>query len=205
MDTQIPADQPQEPATLVPAGDPQELLRDPTGSPAVLAPEPELTGTPQEFGLPGGSNHQQKACWDRQEAWLRAYRELGYKNQASEAVGISIWAVMKWQEHDLYGFNARVKLAYEQHTESWETGMDARLRTPAGNRGSDILYMFKLKAMNPEKYRETVTLTDNSGVSQILRRFDALARGANQASINKEAIQGQVRELPPAADSAAPS
>jgi len=41
--------------------------------------------------------------------------------------------------------------------------MDERLENPTGNRGSDVLMMFKLKAEAPEKYREITTARDSPG------------------------------------------
>ena len=46
--------------------------------------------------------------------------------------------------------------------------MDARLAEPSGNRGSDVLLMFKMKAEMPEKYRERVTIVDTTETKQLL-------------------------------------
>jgi hypothetical protein len=125
-------------------------------------------GKPEEFGLPPDALLRQKQVWQRQEAFLAAYRKCGRKGKAAEASGLTRWAVLHWEKHDIFAFNRRIEVAHADYCERWEQGMDARLENPQGNQGSDILYMFKLKAEKPEKYRENVHVVGVEPVTQML-------------------------------------
>ncbi len=154
----------------------------------------EPTGAPGDFGLPSRSADVQKRCWDRQEVWLRTYSALGQKQATSKATGISIWAVQKWEQGNLYSFNDRFQLAHAQYVEAWERDIiDARIRNPQGNRGSDILVMFRTKKLDPS-YREDIKVSVDTSLKDHIQALKALAQLANTPLPVAEA---QVRELPP--------
>ena len=71
------------------------------------------TGAPEEFGFPEKSTLQQRQCWQNQERFLAAFRECCRIGDAAEAVGLTRWAVERWDAKDLYGFKKR-KAAAEQ-------------------------------------------------------------------------------------------
>jgi hypothetical protein len=109
--------------------------------------------TPQDYGLPENPKPQQMQVWNRQELFLAAYARTGKRGKATKAAGLSVWCVEKWIAADVYGIRKRMELAHKEYVESLEQLMDDRLSNPQGNRGSDVLLMFKLKAETPEKYR----------------------------------------------------
>ena len=123
------------------------------------------TGAPEEFGvdssLPANGNPstkdysvEKKRVWQRQEAFLAAYRQCGKVGKAAEAIGLTRWAVDWWNKKDIFQFRERINMAHLDHVERWEEQMDDRLENPQGNRGSDVLLMSKLRAEQPDKYRE---------------------------------------------------
>jgi hypothetical protein len=110
-----------------------------------------LEPTPQHFGFPENPMPYQVQVWNRQEMFLAAYAKTGRRGQAAKEAGISVWCVEKWIAADVYGIKKRMALAHAKYVESQEQLMDDRLSNPQGNRGSDVLLMFKLKAEAPEK------------------------------------------------------
>jgi hypothetical protein len=150
----------------------------------------ELEPTPQDWGFPENAGIQERACWHRQEAFLKAFRKCGKLGMAAEAVGLTRWAVERWQRTDVYGFIKRLELAHADYVESVEHIMDERLEHPTGNRGSDILLMFKLKAERPEKYREEVKVLNTDASIRMLEMLKELGKK------ELEAIEGEYRELP---------
>src|ERR671915_2101636 len=83
-----------------------------------------------------------------------------------------------------------MELAHADYVEMWEGSMNERLRNPQGNRGSDILLMFKLKAERPEKYREEVKVLNTDASLRMLEMLRELGKK------ELEAIEGEYRELP---------
>ena len=129
----------------------------------------EPTGGPEEFGIPQFSRPVQKRVWDRQEAYLAAYAECGRRNKAAATVGLTYWAIRHWDRHDVFSFRERQDVAHLVYCETRVEGLiDERLANPEGNRGSDILLMFKAKAEMPEKYREEVHVVDTSATKDLL-------------------------------------
>jgi hypothetical protein len=144
-------------------------------------------------------NIQGRQAWDRQEQFLAAYSELGKLNLAAEASGIPMGTVKSWQLSDTHLFKKRLQEAHAKCVEKWEQLMDERLTNPQGNRGSDVLLMFKLKAMAPEKYREEVKVLNAVAPIQMLERLRELAmkeRAAQQA-LEAPAMEGEFREMAP--------
>jgi hypothetical protein len=128
----------------------------------------ESTGAPEEFGLQyATAPHEKARCWDRQELH-EAYRRSGKVGQAAVAVGLTRWAHDNWMRNDSFGYRDRFKLAHSEYCETIENMMDQRLAEPSGNRGSDVLLMFKMKAEMPEKYREQVAIVDTAATKAVL-------------------------------------
>jgi hypothetical protein len=106
------------------------------------------------------------------------------------------WAVIHWERHDIFSFNRRLEVAHQDYCERWEQGMDDRLENPQGNRGSDILYMFKMKAEKPEKYRENVQVTGLEPMTQLLEEARKLAaRDIERRRLEEGAAEGKYRDL----------
>jgi hypothetical protein len=155
-------------------------------------------GKPEEFGFPQDSaTHQKVQVWQRQEAVLAAYRECGKIGKAANAVGLTRWVVDWWLKHDIFQFNRRIEAAHADYCEKWEQGMDARLENPQGNRGSDILYMFKMKAEKPEKYREDVKVQGLEPITQLLEEARKLAARdiERRKQLEEGAAEGEYRDL----------
>jgi hypothetical protein len=75
--------------------------------------------------------------------------------------------------------------------------MDERLADPKGNRGSDILLMFKLKAERPEKYREDVKVQGLEPLTSLLEEARKLAARdiERRRQLEAGASEGDFREL----------
>jgi hypothetical protein len=156
-----------------------------------------FTPTPQDWGLPDKPTAAQQQCWDHQELFLKAYAKCDRISEAAAAVGITYWAVDRWQRTDIYSIRKRMELAHRQYVEAWERGMDARLETPTGNRGSDVLMMFKLKAIAPEKYREEVKVIGGDFGRDLINKLVALERDSKKKqALEGGVVEGEVRELP---------
>ena len=137
----------------------------------------EPTGAPEDFGIPQFSRPVQKRVWDRQEAYLAAYAECGRRNKAAATVGLTYWAIRHWDRHDVFSFRERQDVAHLIYCETQVEGLiDERLANPEGNRGSDILLMFKAKAEMPEKYREEVKIVDTRETKDLLEELRRLGR-----------------------------
>ena len=137
----------------------------------------EPSGKPEEFGLTPDATIEKKRVWDRQEVFLAAYRETGRIATAARQAGMTRWAVIHWQRGDVFDFRNRLEAAHHDWCEDKIEGLiDSRLETPEGNRGSDVLLMFKAKAEMPEKYREEVKIVDTSATKELLDQLRRLGR-----------------------------
>ena len=147
----------------------------------------EPTGAPEEFGLTPDATIEKKRVWDRQEVFLAAYRETGRIATAARQAGMTRWAVIHWQRGDVFDFRNRLEAAHHDWCEDKIEGLiDSRLESPEGNRGSDILLMFKAKAEMPSKYREEVKIIDTSATKDLLAEL----RRLGQAKV----VEGHVLE-----------
>jgi hypothetical protein len=117
--------------------------------------------------------------------FLAAYEKLGKHSNAAKEAGITSWCVDKWIQADRYSIKKRMQLGHQRYVESLEQVMDERQLNPTGNRGSDVLLMFKLKAEAPEKYREVVKVL---GVSAPLQMLDKLKELAAKDMKEREAL-----------------
>jgi hypothetical protein len=153
--------------------------------------------TPQDWGFPTNPSTVNKQCWGRQEAFLTAYAQLGTILHAAKAAGISRFTVNKWLSTDLHSFKKRMELAHQDHCDHLERMIDERLANPQGNRGSDILLMFKAKAEMPEKYREEVKVLGMEGPKEMLARLKEMAdrEWKAQEALEPPAIEPEYREV----------
>lgn len=153
--------------------------------------------TPQAYGLPEDPNPQQMQVWNRQELFLAAYVKLGKRGQAAKEVGLSVSCIERWVAEDVWSIKKRANLAHERHVERLEQLMDDRLTNPTGNRGSDVLLMFKLKAEAPEKYREEVKVLGVSAPLQLLDKLKELVAKDLKAreALEPSAVEGEFREV----------
>ena len=177
--------------SAAPAPEPEPVhsltAQEPTGT-------PEPTGSPEEYGLPKDCGLQEKVRWEKQERFCAAYARFGTLTAAEKATGIHWSTRTYWLQENMYGFRDRLKAAQEEYTAYWESQMDARLESPTGNRGSDILMMFKLKALNPQKYRETITLQPSADTKELLDVFRKLGAASRAA----RSVDAEVKVLPAA-------
>lgn len=102
-----------------------------------------------------------------QKRWLEAFAEVGTQAQACDIAGVGLRTLYDWLSADQDGFKALRDEAYERFTDGLERTMWNRLATPVGNRGSDILLMFALKARRPDVYRELTVVLDGKAVESM--------------------------------------
>jgi hypothetical protein len=153
--------------------------------------------TPQDYGFPANPSTVNQQCWDRQEAFLLAYAQLGTILHAAKTAGISRFTVNKWLSTDLHSFKKRMELAHQDYCDRIERMIDERLANPQDNRGSDILLMFKAKAEMPEKYREEVKVLGMEGPKEMLARLKEMADRERkvQEALEVPAIEAEYREM----------
>ena len=104
----------------------------------------------------------EKAILARQTGFLACYAEVGNIYRAAPVSGVGRSTVHQWQHDDVLGFRARFEAAQHTHREYLEDIMFSRILAPEGNRGSDILVIFAVKAAWPDKYRDVVVLGDDT-------------------------------------------
>jgi hypothetical protein len=73
----------------------------------------------------------------------------------------------------------------------WTTGW----RTPQGNKGSDVLGMFKLKAEAPDKYREEVKVVGIEASKAMMERLRQMAMKEREALERGQVVEGEMREV----------
>ena len=121
-----------------------------------------------------------------QERFLKAYARAGTILQASKASGVSRTRFYEWQERDAQGFRERLEHARERYADKLERLMHERLVDPTGNRGSDVLLIFALKALRREKYGDNASADDETA-RELIRELRALQR-RNREARRKAAI-----------------
>jgi hypothetical protein len=179
------------------------------GAPESLPDWAQLpTGGPEEFGVDGPGTVQgnpspkdytilKKRVWQRQEMFLESYRQCGKIGQAAKAVGLTRWGVVYWQKNDIFGFKQRLDAAYADYCENKiEQLMDDRLEDPQGNRGSDVLLMFKAKAEMPHKYREEVKVVGIEASRQMMDKLRELATKERAQQAELESTEAKALEAP---------
>ena len=118
-----------------------------------------------------------------QDAFLSAYATTGGVSSACRASGVGRATVYDWERADTQGFVKRFESARFVFRESLEQQMYDRLSDPTGNRGSDVLLIFALKAVWGDKYKDNIVLADDTSKEMLaqLRRMqrDADAKRSN--------------------------
>lgn len=137
----------------------------------------------------------QKETLVRQRAFLAAYATCGTVTAASDTAGIHQFTVRRWRAGDVFGFRDRMEKAHEAYGDHLEDEMHRRIFDPEGNRGSDILLIFDLKAAKPDKYRENVQPTDDHA-KQVWDKLMEMVRGSAPHAPETETLaQGAERAL----------
>jgi hypothetical protein len=159
----------------------------------------QIAPTPQDWGFPSNATVGQRAVWNRQEMFLEAYKKCGKRAQAAKTVGLTLWCVDKWVGADVYSIQKRMELAHREFCENViEQEIDNRLADPKGNRGSDILLMFKAKAEMPSKYREDVKVVGMEPVREMLDRLTEMAARRlerERRELEQSSVEGEYRDL----------
>jgi hypothetical protein len=89
-----------------------------------------------------------------------------------------------------------MEYAHQDYREFLEGLIHERLVNPQGNRGSDILLMFKEKAEWPEKYREEVKVIGVDASKQMMDKLRELAmKERERAALEAPAIEGEFKEV----------
>ena len=111
---------------------------------------------------PRGLTPGEQLRWASQERVLKAFGKLGTVLHATRAASIDPKTHYNWMDADTLGYRERFSLALEHHADLTEGLMHERLTDPQGNRGSDILLIFKLKGLRPDKWREAALMVDDA-------------------------------------------
>ncbi len=159
----------------------------------------EPMGAPEEYGLSTNSTLQKRNVWERQELFLQKYREVGKPGRAAKAVWLSRFTAIHWDRHDIFGFKERLKVAHADYCETIEQLIDDRLENPTGNRGSDVLAMFRAKGEMPEKYRDNYAPTVTPQGIKVTSITYNLAPGVEPPA-PQPVTDGEYRELPAGED-----
>ena len=99
--------------------------------------------------------------------------------QAAEAAGVHRLTVLRWKRENYLRYRDRLYDADATFIARLEKRMYDRIADPTGNRGSDILLMFALKAHAPELYRELPAMDDATAKETLtqLRKLSKQAHG----------------------------
>jgi hypothetical protein len=92
--------------------------------------------------------------WDNQQLFLKAYARCGNATAACLAIGMTYDSYYRWNKQGLPEWENGLARAEATFADNLESLIMARIENPVGNRGSDPLAMFMMKALRPEKYRE---------------------------------------------------
>ena len=82
------------------------------------------------------------------EPFLEAFRELGFIHAAADRINVTTRTIYRWRESD-ENFRNKFHEAQQRNVERLE-----RIAMARAMKKSDILMIFLLKALNPEKYKE---------------------------------------------------
>jgi hypothetical protein len=155
----------------------------------------DVEPTPQDYGFPETPSTVNRQCWDRQQAFLLAYSQLGTILHAAKAVGIHRDTVNKWISADLYFFKKRMDLAHDDYCDWIQGIIRDRIANPQGNRGSDVLVMFTAKAEMPEKYREEVKVIGMEASKNMMDRLREMAGRDLQGQEAQKALEAPVEGI----------
>lgn len=123
---------------------------------------------------------REQSTWTLQERYLQAFAEMGVISRAADTVGIHERTPYRWAADDILGFRERLQRAHDRHADYFEMLLEERIK--AAKPGQDqILTIFHLKALRPEKYRDQAPadlFEDQREWLRAFRRTFAAARDA---------------------------
>ena len=141
---------------------------------------------------PTGLTPNENQRWQAQRRWLIAYANTCNVTQSCLIASVSRHTPYDWEEQGHWDFRAKRETARQMYIDGEEQLMRDRLANPTGNRGSDILLMFSLKAHRPEVYRELAVNVDD----EVQQTMAELRRLGKRARAEMDA-QGQTEQLTP--------
>ena len=119
-----------------------------------------------------------RASFQAQERALKAYAQTRSDMAAATVAGVHRTTVLRWKRENYLRYRDRLFDADATFVTSLEKRMWDRIGDPAGNRGSDILLMFALKAHAPELYRELPAMDDETA-KETLAQLRKLSKKAH--------------------------
>jgi hypothetical protein len=149
--------------------------------------------TPQYWGFPADPTTRDLHMWDKQERFLAAYAKCGKIGVAAKAIGITRWAVDYWRSTDAYAFKKRLEAAHKDYVEHLESKFEDWMEESKHN--VQIGYIFRLKAEDPEKYREEIKVVGVETQIQMLDRLREMATKERQAALEAPAIEAEYRDI----------
>ena len=153
----------------------------------------EITDVADSTAL--AQSHISNATKDRQTRFLEMYAKHWQIQRAADATPMNRKTHYDWLSGNVNGYVERWKACQSQARDNAEqTLVIDRLLKPQGNRGSDILAMFYLKAMWPDKYRE-ISVIEDSVARDLIREVKAAARRRTRTAEDKPDAVQQAEEL----------
>jgi hypothetical protein len=122
---------------------------------------------------------QARASFQAQERALAIYGVTRSDTRAAEAADVHYITLLRWKRDNYLRYRDRLAAAHTSFVSSLERTMWDRIDDPTGNRGSDILLMFALKAHAPKTYRELPAMDDETA-KETLAQLRKLSRQAHK-------------------------
>ena len=123
---------------------------------------------------------QARASFQAQERALKMYALTRSDTRAAEAADVHYITLLRWKRDNYLRYRDRLAAANTSFINSLERTMLDRIGDPTGNRGSDILLMFALKAHAPELYRELPAMDDETA-KETLSQLRKLSKTAHSS------------------------
>lgn len=121
-----------------------------------------------------------RQTWDRQEVFLAGYVKGGnIMSVTSKMPDVGRRAVYRWRDENVNNFVERFENAQQDHCDLMEREIVGRIQEPKSNRGSDILLMFYMKSLRPDKYRESSLQTPDDA-RRFLKELREFAKGGER-------------------------
>jgi hypothetical protein len=119
-----------------------------------------------------------RISFQQQERALKAYATTRSDMEAANVAGVHRTTVLRWKRENYLRYRDRLFDADATFVTSLEKRMWDRIGDPTGNRGSDILLMFALKAHAPGVYRELPAMDDETA-KETLAQLRKLSKTAH--------------------------
>ena len=132
-----------------------------------------------------------------QDIFLEAYAMCGVIKDAAQAANTHPATITAWKNDDAYGFRSKFEQAKQDFREQLETLAFERIKDPEGNRGSDVLLIFLLKAHHPDKYREQIVQDDAARdfISDLRREAKKWKGRVGVEDLSELSVEQQVDEI----------